>query len=307
MISIPAGTEPVGSKKEITMTITRENWRARMTEDLTLADYTESTKESYLLATRQLVDWLEGEPEQWQEDDLRRYFLERRKQVAPSTFNVNLHGIRFFVGTTLGRDWPVLEHVGVRRRKRLPVVLSRQETRTLLGAVRDPLKRTMLTTIYGLGLRLCEVLALRAEDIDSDRLMVWVRNPKGHRDRIVTLPRPLLERLRQHWKHHRPAASLSHVFISPRSGAPLDPTTLQKTVIAVRRDLALSKHATVHTLRHSYATHLLEAGVSIATIQRLLGHRAMKTTMVYLHVTQTTGAQVQKVVDDLMSDLANPT
>jgi len=289
------------------MKVTRKNWRARMTEDLLLADYTEATRESYLLSARQLFDWLKGEPEQWQEDDLRRYFLYRREQVSPSTFNVNLHGIRFFIRTTLSRDWPLLEHVGVKRRQRLPVVLSRQEVRSLLGVVRDVQKRTMLVTIYGLGLRHSEALALRAEDIDSDRLMAWVRDAKGRRDRIVTLPRPLLSRLRQHWKHHRPKVASDHLFVSAKTGAPPDPTGLQKTIIAARRDAALEKRATIHTLRHSYATHLLESGVSLAMIQKLLGHRAMKTTMVYLHVTQTTGAQVQDVVDRLMADLVDPT
>lgn len=285
------------------MKITRNNWRARMTEDLLLADYTESTRESYLLSTRQLFDWLPGEPQQWHEDDLRRYFLYRREQVCPSTFNVNLHGIRFFIRTTLERDWPLLEKVGVKRRQRLPVVLSRQEVRSLLGVVRDAQKRTMLVTIYGLGLRHSEALALRAEDIDSDRLMVWVRDSKGRRDRIVTLPRPLLSRLRYHWKHHRPTSSSQHVFVSAKTGAPPDPTGLQKTIIAARRQAGLEKRATIHTLRHSYATHLLESGVNLPMIQKLLGHRAIKTTMVYLHVTQTSGAQVQDVVDRLMADL----
>jgi site-specific recombinase XerD len=304
----PAGTLPSGSTKEIMMTITRSNWRARMTEDLLLADYTKATRESYLLSTRQLFDWLKGEPEQWQQDDVRRFFLYRREQVSPSTFNVNLHGIRFFIRTTLGRDWPLLEQVGVRRPQRLPVVLSRQEVRALLGVVRDGQKRTMLVTIYGLGLRHSEALSLRTEDIDSGRLMVWVRDGKGRRDRIVTLPRPLLGRLRYHYKHHRPKLASAHLFVSAKTGAPPDPTGLQKTIIAARRDARLQKHATLHTLRHSYATHLLESGVSLPVIQKLLGHKAIKTTMVYLHVTQTSGAMVQDVVDRLVADLlASPT
>jgi integrase/recombinase XerD len=281
------------------------NWRGRMAEDLLLADYTKATRASYLLSTRQLFDWLPAEPEQWQEDDVRGYFLHRRAQVSPSTFNVNLHGIRFFLRTTLGRDWALLEQVGVKRRKRLPVVLSRHEVRSVLGVVRDPLKRTMLTTIYGLGLRLGEALSLRAEDIDSDRLMAWVRDAKGRRDRGVALPRPLLGRLRHHWKHHRPRASTSHLFVSPKTLAPLHPTTLQKTFTAACKDVTLAKHATIHSLRHSYATHLLESGVTVATIQKLLGHGAMKTTMIYMHVTHPRGAHVQEVVDALMADVVD--
>lgn len=288
------------------MKITRNNWRARMAEDLLLADYTDATKRSYLLSTRQLFDWLEGDPERWDEDDVREYLLHRRARVSPSTFNVNLHGIRFFFRTTMRRDWPLLEQVGAKRPQRLPVVLSRQEVRALLGVVRDDQKRTMLVTIYGLGLRHGEALALRTEDIDSHRLMVWVRNAKGRRDRTVTLPRPLLSRLRFHWKHHRPHSTSDRLFVSARTGGPPDKTTLQKTFTAARKDVGIDKRATIHTLRHSYATHLLESGVSLPTIQKLLGHQAMRTTMVYLHVTQTSTADVQRVVDRLVSAIADP-
>ena len=171
------------------MRITRNNWRARMTGDLRLADKAEATRRSYLLSTRQLFDWLEGEPELWDEDDVRRCLLFRQPRVSPSTFNVNLNGIRFFLRTTLRRDWPLLDYVTAKRPWRLPVVLSRREVRSLIGVVRDPQKRTMLVTIYGLGLRHSEALALRSDDIDSDRRMVWIRNGKGRRDRFVTLPR----------------------------------------------------------------------------------------------------------------------
>ena len=279
-----------------------------MSEDLKLRDYRDRTQQAYLLVVRQLVQWLDREPALWTEEDLRRYFLYLRaeKKAAPSSINVALQGIRFFVRTTMDLDWPVLERIGVKRRKRLPVVLSRDEVRTVLGVVRDPMKRTMLTTIYGLGLRLTEALSLRSEHIDSDRRMVWIRSGKGARDRGVVLPRPLLKRLRHHWKHDRPQSSSSHLFVSPKTGKPLHPTTLQKTFIAARRDAALEKHATIHSLRHSYATHLLESGVTIATIQRQLGHAAMKTTMIYMHVTQASGAHVQEVVDGLMAELFGP-
>lgn len=163
----------------------------------------------------------------------------------------------------------------------------------------------MLVTIYGLGLRHSE--ALRAEDIDSDRLVAWVRDGKGRRDRIVTLPRPLLSRLRYHWKHHRPTSRSDRLFVSAKTGGSPDKTVLQKTMTAARRELGLEKRASLHTLRHSYATHLLESGVSLPKIQRLLGHKAIKTTMVYLHVTQTSGAQVQQVVDRLLAGLVDPT
>ncbi len=285
--------------------ITLENWRTRMSEDLRLADYSPRTQEAYLLAARQFVEWAGGEPETWTDDDARRYFLHLRedKRLAPSSINVRLHGVRFFVEHTLGRDWPALELVRVARSRKLPVVLSRAEVRTLLSAVRLPMRKVALTTIYGLGLRLGEALALRTEDIDADRLMVWVRNGKGQKDRAVTLPRPLLHRLRRYWKDDRPRVASSRLFIAERSGKPPHPTTLQKTFIAARKDIDLDKRASIHTLRHSYATHLLESGVTLPTIQKLLGHRAMKTTMIYMHVTQDVAERVQEVVDRLIEDV----
>jgi len=239
--------------------VTRDNWRSRMSEDLRLRDYSDKMQSSYLLAVRQLLQWLDREPATWTEDDIRRYFLYLREEkgAAPSSINVALHGIRFFVRHTLGEDWPVLELIGVKRPRRLPVVLSRPEVRTVLSVVRDPMRRTMLTTIYGLGLRLGEALRLRTEHIDADRLMVWVRSGKGVRDRGVLLPRPLLGRLRQYWKQDRSPASSSHLFISAKTGGPPHPTTVQKTFIAARKEAGLVKHASIHTLRHNADSRIM--------------------------------------------------
>ena len=287
------------------MIITLDNWRARMSEDLRLRDYTPRTQRSYLLVVRQLVEWLDREPALWTEDDIRQYFLYLREQkkAAPSSINVALQGIRFFIRTTMGLDWPVLERIGVKRRKRLPVVMSRKEVHAVVSAVRDPMRRTMLATIYGLGLRLTEALELRSEQIDAGRLMVWIRSGKGVRDRGGALPRPLLAKLRHYWKEVRAAGGTSHLFLSPKTGKPIHPTTLQKTFIAARKEVALDKRATIHSLRHSYATHLLESGVTVATIQKLLGHSAMKTTMIYMHVTHASGEHLQQTLDRLMADL----
>lgn len=144
--------------------ITLENWRSRMSEDLRLGDYSPKTQKSYLLAARQLVEWIGREPATWTEDDVRQYFLflREKRRLSPSAINVALHGIRFFVRHTLVQDWPALELIRVARPKRLPVVLSREEVRAVLGAVRHPMRRMALTTIYGLGLRLGETLRLRA-------------------------------------------------------------------------------------------------------------------------------------------------
>jgi site-specific recombinase XerD len=160
-----------------------------------------------------------------------------------------------------------------------------------------------LSTIYACGLRIGEGLSLQAGDIDGQRLIVWVRDGKGAKDRGIPLPRPLLARLRQYWKTERPVTTTQYLFASPRIAAPLDETTLQKTFTAARLEVRLEKHATIHTLRHSYATHLLEAGISLRTIQQVLGHKSLRTTEVYMHVTQPGAERLQEIVDRLMVDL----
>lgn len=285
--------------------VTLENWRDRMSEDMRLRDFRARTQGSYLLATRQFIDKVGREPESFTDDDVRAYFLHLReeKKLAPSTINVATHALRFFFIHTMARDWKIFDLLRVKMPRTLPVVLSRGEVRAVLGAVRHPVRRMALTTIYALGLRLGEGLALEAGDIDSERLMVWVRDGKGARDRGTPLPRPLLARLRQYWKQERPASATKILFLPPKGHRAFDETTLQKTFIAARQDARLEKHATIHTLRHSYATHLLEAGVSLRTIQQVLGHKSLRTTEVYMHVTQPGAERLQEIVDRLMVDL----
>jgi site-specific recombinase XerD len=133
--------------------------------------------------------------------------------------------------------------------------------------------------------------------------MVWIRDAKGAKDRGVPLPRPLLARLRRYWRTERPASPTKYLFVPPGGSAPLHETTLQKTFSAARSDARLEKHATIHTLRHSYATHLLESGISLRTIQQVLGHKSLHTTELYMHVTQPGSERLQETLDRLMVDL----
>ena len=280
-------------------------WRERMSEDMRLRDFRPRTQEGYPAAARQFVDWAGKEPGDLVEDDLRRYFLYLRetKKLAPSSINLAVHALRFLLLHTLQRDWPVLDLLRVNKPRMLPVVLSVGETRAVLGAVRHPVRRAALATIYALGLRLNEGLALETGHIDADRLLVWVRNGKGGVDRGVPLPRPLLARLRRYWREERPACATPHLFIAEGREAPLHETTLQKTFKAARLDAGLAKDASIHTLRHSYATHLLEAGISLRTIQQVLGHKSLRTTEVYMHVTQPGTEHLQATLDRLMAGL----
>ncbi len=285
--------------------ITSKNWQSRMSEDMRLRDYRPKTQQAYELAVRQFLRWVEREPETLTEEHVRAYVLHLReeKQQAPSSINIAVCGLRFFFSHTLRRDWPVFELMRVKQPQKLPVVLSTGEVRSVLGAVRQPVRRMAFRTIYSLGLRIGECLRLEAGDIDSERSLVWVRNGKGAKDRGVPLPRPTLHRLRQYWAHERPASPTRRLFVASNSKSALHETTLQKTFTAAQKEVGLRKPAVVHTLRHSYASHLLENGISLRTIQALLGHKSLRSTEVYLHVTQTGTERLQEVLDRLMADL----
>jgi site-specific recombinase XerD len=159
-----------------------------------------------------------------------------------------------------------------------------------------------LTTIYALGLRLGEGLHLAAHHIVSDRQIVMVKSGKGAKDRAAPLPQPLLVRLRHYWKNDRPASTAPLLFVNTE-GTVIHETTLQKTFTAACKDAKLSRHATIHTLRHSYATHLIEAGISLRTVQDILGHAHLRTTEVYMHVTMPGRERVHEVVNRSMLGL----
>ena len=268
--------------------------KRRMKEDLQLAGYAPKTQQSYLDAVRGLARYYNRAPDQLQEQDIRRFFLHlvNERRVARSTVTIYLSGIKFFYETTLGRQWPVFELVRPAARQKLPVVLSRVEVRELLSRVRSPLARTALSVIYACGLRISEGARLRPADIDSGRMLVWVRNGKGGKDRSVPLSPRALEMLRSWWLLRRPGDWL----FPGRSGAHIDVKVLQRAFKGALAESGIPKPATVHTLRHSFATHLLEDGVDLRVIQELLGHTSPTTTAICTHLTD-------KVMDRLTATL----
>lgn len=285
--------------------VTLESWWARLSEDMRLRDFRPRTQEAYAFAVKQFVTHVQREPATYTQEDVRAYILHLReeKKLAPSSINVAVYALRFFFVHTLQHDWAVFDLLRVNMPRMLPVVLSTGEVRSVLNAVRHPVRRMALTTIYALGLRLGEGLALESGHIDGERLVVWVRDGKGAKDRGTPLPRPLLTQLRRYWKEERPESSTKHLFLAKDRQGPMHETTLQKTFSAARVDARVDKDASIHTLRHSYATHLLEAGISLRTIQQVLGHKSMRTTEIYLHVTQPGAERLQEVLDRLMVDL----
>lgn len=284
--------------------------RQRMIEDLQLRGLSERTQELYVRAVRQLAEHYHKSPERITEEELRTYFLylKNEKHYSRAASTIALCGIKFFYEHTLKRDWTTLTFVRPPQEHKLPVILSRDEVRTILQCVRLLRYRTCLTTIYACGLRLQEGTHLQIPDIDSARLFVHVRCGKGAKDRYVPLPPQTLEGLRQYWKTHRnplwlfPAPGRSGVGMSTAS-TPMPRNSVQDAFRAALKASGLHKRASVHTLRHSWATHLLEAGVNLRLIQQYLGHNSPTTTAIYTHLTVKAEALARDALQQLMADL----
>jgi len=276
--------------------------RERMVEDMHLRGFTSKTQQCYVSAVKGLAKYYRRSPEDVSEEELRRFFLwlVRERHVARSTLTVYLSGIRFLYETTLHRDWPVLDLVRPQKRAKLPVVLALEEIRHLLSVLRHPVARPCLTLIYSCGLRLAEGAGLQVPDIDRSRMLLTVRCGKGGRDRYVPLPERTLEIVREYWRRERPQPWL---FPNATRRGPIGHTTLQRAFGAALRQSGIAKHASVHTLRHSYATHLLEHGVSLRVIQELLGHQSPQTTAIYTHVTPRITGALTTTVNHMMAAL----
>lgn len=283
--------------------------RDRMIQDLQLRGYSESTQSLYVNAVRQLCDHFQKTPGKITEDDLRDYFLfcKNVKQWSRSTFKVALCGIKFFFQKTIQRKWPTLLFIKPGREKKLPVVLSHDEVRNILNCVRLLRYRVCLTTIYSCGLRLTEAINMKVEDVDSARGLLCVHG-KCSKDRYVPLPNKTLTYLREQCKSHR---NPIWIFPSAKNGEsamtdaqmPISKGSVQSAFRAALKQSGISKKASVHTLRHSYATMLLENGTNLRLIQTYLGHRSPNTTSVYTHLTTKAQEQAAGSINELMNDL----
>jgi len=276
--------------------------RRRMLEDMQLRGLAKNTQQSYMDSVRILAKYYNRRPDQLSEEEIRNFFLYliREKRVCESTVGIYLHGIKFFFEKTLKRQWPVLNLIRAQKRKKLPVVLSTEEVRKLLSLIKIPRNRVCLTTIYSCGLRLSEGTQLNVSDIDSKRMVIHVRDSKGGKDRYVPLPDRTLCLLREYWRKNR---SESWLFPSNIKSDQISNSAIQRCFKIILRESGITKQATVHTFRHSYATHLLENGVDIRVIQGILGHSSPKSTVIYTHLTQKTMTKLHTTVDNLMSDL----
>jgi site-specific recombinase XerD len=259
----------------------------RLAQDMRIRNFARNTIDAYVyhidkferfLAPKNITDVTPKDVRSFQV-----HLIEVRK-VGFSSFNQAVCALRLLYRVTLPRDWPVVMIPFGKRKRTLPTVLSADEAAELLKCTPNLKHRTFLTTLYAAGLRINEALHLKIADIDSQRMMISVRHGKGSKQRSVPLSPRLLDALRVYWKQYRPA---SLMFPGKTPEIPYVATSIQKATRDAANKAGIKKRVTPHTLRHSYATGLLEAGVDILTISRLLGHASFQTTMVYLHVRRT--------------------
>jgi len=282
----------------------------RMTGDLQLRGMSERTQEMYVRAVRQLSEHYHRSPDELSEEELRDYFLyiKNVKHYSRSASTIALCGIKFFYEYTIKRDWPTLRFVRAPREKKLPVILTREEVRRILSKVRLERYRACLKTIYSCGLRLKEGTHLQVADIDSARMVVHIHHGKGGKDRYVPLPQSTLQLLRKHWKTHRnpgwlfPAAGRGNNRM-PIAEEPTPRSNVQTAFKRALKESGIHKRASVHTLRHSYATHLLEGGINLRLIQEYLGHNSPTTTAIYTHLTQETQTMATGILNRIMEEL----
>jgi integrase/recombinase XerD len=272
--------------------------RQRFLDDLRIRNYAARTIEAYVAGVSRFAKHFGRSPEQMGAEEIRTFQIHLlHEQVSWSQFNQIVCGLRLFYAVTLGRPEMVTMIPFGKRPKTLPNVLSPEEVKCLLEAAHEGLERILLSTTYACGLRISEVLALQVTDIDAARMVVHVRQGKGAKDRLVPLSARLLAELRGWWRQHRTRPWLFPGFIADR---PLTTGGAQRLFQRVRQRSGLSKPASMHTLRHSYATHLLEAGVNVVTLQKILGHRDLSTTAHYLHLSTRQLQQTPSLLDLLV-------
>ncbi len=278
--------------------------RARMLEDLRVRNYSPKTQRIYVAKVAAFAAHFGRSPAGLGKEEIRTYLLHLRdeRKVSWSTFNQTVAALRFLYRWTLGRE-EVLPHIPYPRgERRLPTVLSVAEVRRFLDSIENVKHRAALTTAYAAGLRVSEVVGLRVCDMDSERMVIHVRQGKGRKDRTVMLSTQLLELLRAYVRAVRPGEWLFPGAVPAR---PLTVRSLQHACAKAARASHLQKPVTVHILRHSFATHLLEAGTDLRAIQTLLGHGSVRTTQRYTHVSTLRLRRIRSPLD-LPVDATSP-
>lgn len=277
-------------------------FRDRMEQDLRLAQYRPSTQENYLRCARNFVAFHMRPPDQVGEEHIRQFLLTLVNK--PSTQKTHMAAIKFLYCKTLGRPEEVVRIPWPRIRQQLPDIVTQDEALGLLDGIANIKHRVILMAAYGAGLRISEACALCINDIDADRGVIHLRHGKGDRDRYVNLPRRLLVCLREYWRAVRPGGEL--LFPGARDPhIPIRPETVRQSLRRAAQELGIQKRVTPHSLRHAFATHLLEGGTDIRIIQALLGHRSIRTTARYTRVSSDLIGSVQSPLDKEYATNAN--
>jgi len=289
----------------------KASFKKKFIEDMQLKGYAERTRSSYLRSVRQLENFWALPAEEISEQQVREYFLYCRNEAGwkAATMRIAYSGIKFFYTITLPSDFETLKLIKIKRLTTPPTVLSVDEVRLVLKTARTPQLKAFLSTVYSCGLRRAEALNLRVHDIDKARMVLRVTEGKGGKDREVPLPVSTYRLLQSYWKTHRnPRLLFPALGKNGKKGAtatkPMATSSIEGALRRLRAELPqITKHFILHTLRHSYATHLIEAGVGVRIVQQYLGHSSLTTTMIYLHVTDLGNNDAAGRINRLMGGL----
>lgn len=269
--------------------------RQRMIEDLRIRNYSARTIRRYVEVVAHLSRYFKRSPDRLTPEDVRKYLVfQVSRKVSVSLLKQIVCATRFLFRFTLGRQFPTHLIPFPRDERRIPVILTADEVAALVRGAVNLKHRAVLATLYGTGVRLTELTLLKIEDIDSKRMVITVRQGKGRKDREVPLPPRLLDLLRTYWRKYRPKVWL---FPGQKADQPISRSTVQEACATARLRAGLKKHATPHSLRHAFATHLLESGKSLAAVQEFLGHARLRTTQLYAHVTPDAVEAARKAID----------
>ncbi len=270
--------------------------RKQMINGMKLRGFAPKTQKSYLSAVSGLAKYYNRSPDTLNQDDIQKYllYLIEKRKLAYSTCNIVLSAFKFFFKEILKKKTEFIDIPCSKSRKKLPVVLSIGEVKRIFCAANIFKHKVLLMTTYSAGLRVSEVVKLRPEHIESKRMMIRVEQGKGNKDRYTLLSKHLLPELKEYWKMYRPGKWL---FFGHDPNKPMPTATAQKIYYKAKRTAGINKGRGIHTLRHCFATHLLEAGTDLRTIQLMMGHRSLKSTTIYTHVRKIQIASVKSPLD----------
>jgi site-specific recombinase XerD len=276
--------------------------KEQMIMDLELKGYSPKTQTAYLRYMKDFTHHLGKSPEKMDEKEIKEYlhFLITQKKASQSTINSAYSALKFFYETTLHRDWGILKIPRIKKSRQLPIILDRSEVKNLLAVTTNVKHRTILMTTYAAGLRVSETAHLRISDIDSKRMQIRVEQGKGKKDRYTLLSEINLNLLRSYWKIYQPRTWL---FPGNPPENPISTRSIQHVLEKACQKAGIQKKICVHSLRHSFATHLLEAGTDIYYIQQLMGHASVKTTTIYIHLRNQDALKVISPLDLLFKPI----